>query len=466
MNYVHRQLVMNAILVAIAVATVVVFGASECANEQTHAAGERLLPDSAAAYRDVVFRKGTRELRFSKQGSMGPWIADEHPEVHGDTAAISKALSALSTMRAIRQLDGSAASDSRERHRLGLEPPAFVWIIGDSQQSWTLKFGDKLPGSDQRTFVAVSTAPQSRTEEIFAVEADLAALDLNPDQLNDAVLLPIRALDIRDVTYSSAQSGFHVRAIQNINWHESEPPGLRVDRERVSELFNELAQLKPATTSHGKEPSDAGALLGELKLAASSGDTTIDFMGACSDHPWLTRTRITNLSVAEYCVETNGLASLLRKGLAPDTRLFTLRVDEVESVKERTHGEVNELRRDGTGFIFQHDSETRFVELEEGNQYVSALLSARGQLASVEQLVTRPRFDSTAYIRLRSSVIGSGDYEETLLLGASDPEGRQLVRRLDDNAILTLDKGTAHLLPTASFRKQRSARVLDAGANQ
>jgi hypothetical protein len=95
---------------------------------------------------------------------------------------------------------------------------------------------------------------------------------------------------------------------------------------------------------------------------------------------------------------------------------------------------------------------TRLVTLEAGNDYLGQLLSAHGQAIAPDRLPPSAQFDVRQYVRLRSSVVGKDDdYEEKLLVGPSAVDGGRLVRRVDDDVVLKIDKPTADLFGTAQL---------------
>jgi hypothetical protein len=341
---------------------------------------------------------------------------------------------------------------SSELRRFGLESPEFVWGITSRNQAWTLSFGKQVPGPGGGIYVALST-PLRHVPQVYAVDADIEALDLlSSNHLEPALGLP-RESDIFELRFESARTSFHVRRNQNTErWFEVERPGWRVDHEQVLKLLSSLTTLGSVRAPQSPKPvAEDDGLFGVLILSASAGETEIQFMGHCPGDVALTRMRTSRARTTESCADTSVVAQPLVRGLRRDMRLFTLRVDEVESFRMSIGGEVAELRRDGMGFTLDKQG-TRLVTLEAGNDYLGQLLSAHGQAIAPDRLPPSAQFDVRQYVRLRSSVVGKDDdYEEKLLVGPSAVDGGRLVRRVDDDVVLKIDKPTADLFGTAQL---------------
>jgi hypothetical protein len=105
-----------------------------------------------------------------------------------------------------------------------------------------------------------------------------------------------------------------------------------------------------------------------------------------------------------------------------------------------------DLRREGTAFTMEGANSVQ-VEIQAGNEFLTALLAARGQVVSTKLTPTHQAFASGDYLQIRSSVIGKqDDYQEKLLVGPSTPNGDRLVKRAEDDVVLRISEATAELL--------------------
>jgi hypothetical protein len=105
-----------------------------------------------------------------------------------------------------------------------------------------------------------------------------------------------------------------------------------------------------------------------------------------------------------------------------------------------------DLRREGTAFTMEGTNSVQ-VDLQAGNEFLTALLAARGQVVSTNPPPTHPVFASDDYLQIRSSVIGKQDeYREKLLVGPSTANGDRFVKRAEDDAVLRISEATAELL--------------------
>jgi|GEM_PF-6308232 len=443
MNAVLRQLRCDAILISIAVLSAASYGVSVCVGRrEVPAVGELLLGDSTVPLRRLALRRGNEEVHLTQDERTGSWVAESTHGLRGESTAIGSALAALKNVRVLRRIERTA---STEMSRLGLDPPKFVWTLGSGKHVSTLEFGTEVPGAPRGVYVAIRSTQDSRPR-VYAADANLAAVSLSPEQLVDPVLVPWNETDYGEIEFSSPRSQFHLRRNRETGrWFEVGGATWRLEPESVSRLLRELRSLRTAPRS-SLPAAEHGSFSGALKVRLRSGEVSIDFIGSCPGAPGLVRTRATQSTTMECCTDVSKLGPLLTRGLTRDTRLFSLRVDEVEGLKTSIQDELADLRREGTGFTFGNHGR---LALEAGNDYLSKLLGIRGQIVSAEQLSVLAPFATSQYVRLRSAVVGTRDeYEEGILVGPAGLDGGRFVRRFDDGAVLRIDPTAAALFRT------------------
>lgn len=189
----------------------------------------------------------------------------------------------------------------------------------------------------------------------------------------------------------------------------------------------------------------------------------------CADRPRLSLVRISGQFDVTACANIQQLAAALDDEPATwvDDHLFSLRMDEVESLTLNVEGRSLELQRDEAGFALG-GSKPRHIDVDIGNDVLQTLVSIRGTLTSAGVIPTITDFESQDSVQLLSALVGTSDrYEERILIGKMTPNGERWVKRLSDSAILRLDSTTASSLEIdPDLLKNRSLIDVEPGAVQ
>jgi len=451
MNYVRRQLVTNGILVIVALASGV--GASLPWRKQSVSAqsAESLLPRLVDGEPDFLsLSRGGREVRLLRRaGTTDSWFAPLPVTVPGDSATIKAVISALRGIRVIRRIERAPNSVARNLTDLGLDPPRFAWHLSVGGNELTLSFGEQVSDFRGGRYLTLS-GPLSAAGFIFVVDANSAALDLTPEQVIDSRLVHANDDDVREIVFESAQAAFHARSNDEVDhWFEVEQPHLRLENAKIAQLLNEVSLLKGKHFMNlAQFTPQRGQPSAVLRLVLPAREIAVELMSPCAEAPGLTTARVSDNGTAVACADFSPLLAILSQEAETwrDTRLFTLRTDQVESVRTSFRGERTDLRREGTAFAMEGKNSVQ-VDIQAGNEFLTALLAARGQVVSTKSPLSRLLFASGDYLQIRSSVMGKQDeYQEKLLVGPLTADGDRLVKRAEDDAVLRISEATAELL--------------------
>ena len=478
MTYIRRQVLTNGLLLLAAGTSGLVATASvhwplpsvSTLDSQT------LLPQLANEDPQILtLTRGAQSIRLvHKGGATGNpvWYAESPPHHPGDTAAIDAAIAALRELRIVRRVSSQFAATPDATSNTGLEQPSFTWQLELEKNQWTLRFGARALGSRGGTYLALSDSMHSGTAT-YVVEGAPAALELTPDQMLEARLVQREPIDVREIALGSQQGRLHIRLDERSDhWFEADPPRTRISKDRVESLLDALTSLRAQRFLDAGTPStgaEAGARVTvELGLVNPASGVKIEFMGSCDSLPGLTLVRVAGAPATLACANAKSVTTLLAH--APldwrDSQLFSLRMDQVESLEVSFDSKKFDLRRDGTGFMLEASTGTSQVDSEPGNDFLTALLSTGGQIITRDLYSPASAFDSSDFIRLRSSVIGSDEnYQEQVLLGTRSIDGSRFVRRLEDNAVLKVEPTMAAMVQINS-QSFKSRTIIHVDSNQ
>ena len=266
----------------------------------------------------------------------------------------------------------------------------------------------------------------------------------------DSRLVQANDHDVREIVFRSTPTTFHARKDEGVgHWFEVEEPHMRLENAKIAQLLNEVRILKgerftnlPQFTPQGGQPSAV------LRLVFPAREIAVELMSPCAEATGLTAVRVSDDGTTVTCADFSRLLAILSQEAETwrDTRLFTLRTDQVESVRASFRGEGVELRREGIAFTMESANPVQ-VDLQAGNEFLTALLAARGRVVSTKSASMHPVFASGEYLQIRSSVMGEQDeYQEKLIVGPSTANGDQFVKRAEDDAVLRISEATAELL--------------------
>lgn len=454
MNYVRCQLAINGILLVVALASIAGVSAFRHSHKQSVSPerAEMVLPCLAEHEPDFLsFAKGGGAVHLIRRASTtDTWFAPLPVNSPGDSARIKEAISALRGMRVIRRIERVPNNTAINLRDLGLEPPAFTWQVGIGGNKLAISFGERASDFRGGRYLMLSGLSNNVANLVYVVDVNSAALDLTPEEVIDSRLVLANDNDIREMVFKSPQTVFHVRKDEDTDhWFEFEPPHSRLDSAKMAQLLTEVRLLKgkhftnlTQVTPQGGQPSTV------LKLVLPDREIEVDVMIPCDDAPGLTVVRVSDHGATVSCADFSALLNLLSQEAERwrDTHLFSLRTDQVESVSTKFRGERTDLRREGTAFTLE-TKKTVQVDIQAGNELLTVLLAARGQVVTTESPLMHATFSSGDYLQIRSSVIGKLDeYQEKLLVASSTVKGERFVKRLEDAAVLRISEATAELL--------------------
>jgi hypothetical protein len=450
MNHVRRQFVTNGFLAVFALVSVAGVGAFLRWRQQSVPAqsAERLLPCLADGEPDwLSFAKGGREVRLVRRaGTTDSWFTQFPANSPGDSATIRGVISALRGMRVIRRIERASIGNLIA---LGLEPPRYIWYLGVGGSEFALSFGGQASDFRGGRYLMLS-GPPNAAAFVYVVDANSAALDLTPEQVIDSRLVHANDNDVREIVFRSGKVTFHARKNQDVDhWFEVEQPRSRLENARIVQLLHEVRLLKGTHFARLPQlPPQGGQPWAALRLVLATREIAIEMTSPCAEATGLTTARVSGDETTVACADFSPLIAILSQEAETwrDTRLFTLRTDQVESVRTSLRGEKIDLRREGTAFTMGNANIVQ-VDLQAGNEFLTALLEARGQVVFANLQSVRPVFTSGDYLQIRSSVIGQQDeYQEKLFVGLPMTNGERFVKRAEDDAVLRISEATAELL--------------------
>jgi hypothetical protein len=286
---------------------------------------------------------------------------------------------------------------------------------------------------------------------IYVVTARTTSLDLEPERLLDTRVLRSNASAIKEFVVESRGIRLHARRDpRNEHWFTAESSHVRISNEQIALLFDRLSNLRVQSHDPPMRVANDVRPTATIKLTLENGNTNIELLSSCSADQRFVWTRIIGSRTQQSCIDVSSLKQVLLGETDEwyDSHLFTLRVDEVESVTTRIGKQRTDVSRDGTDFLITSREPSRLA-LDVGNEYLAKLLSTRGKI--VENRSFRDQWsvpEAGDYIEIRSStVVHDGDsLVEKLLLGPLFRDGSRLVKRTDDAALLVVDETTADLL--------------------
>jgi hypothetical protein len=442
MKYVYRELLGMGIWLCLAIASLIVLAVTRNGRHEVVVQSDRLLPKlNGTEPRLLALISGDKEITLEKRSS---WYAQSPFDMPANSDAVNEVIRALQEMRIIRPLQNARDEKSNLRD-MGVEPAKFTWRIAVGDQQWTLKFGQRAPGMREGTYVSLTDSVQS-APRFYVVSAQLSSLDVQPERMLDSRLLPRSVESVRELVLETSQVRLHARRNPHSRcWFTVEPPSLRLAPERIATLFRGLSDLRIGLR---KPPHPADGLRASvtIKLMLEAGETTVQILDGCdNDQRFFWTQRQDDAGTRQACIDTAPLLQVLPVRIEAwyDTQLFTLRMDEVESVTARIRGQKLSVSREGMGFVV-NGTESNRLPLEAGNSYLEKLVSTRGEL--VHSFFPAQALDE--YVELRSSTAAQdGDsLVERLSLGPSTSDGGRLVKRTDDGAVLKLDRSTLEAL--------------------
>ena len=393
-----------------------------------------------------------------------------------DAAAVDKFLSALANAHALRPVDSGPPPSS-----FGLDKPALRVIVHTRSSSCSLLVGGLAPAPVGARYVQVSNdneAPRVVVADKSAAE-DLA-VDL--DAFRQRSVVPVSESEVTRISITSPKLALTLRRTSGISFEIDGEPKRLADRETMSSLFFQLSRL---SANRFLSASDAEAALGpdrarfEVESKASKQPFSFDVGGSCPGDP--SQLVVVRRSPdAQSACATRELQATLRLSVDDfaDRHAFSLHSDEVEELDIKGGAHKFALLRKGNAFVL-HATSDHDVELEAGNQRITALLEAVGEPATDKKPSELGLDPARMTVTLRSSAARDADVvQQVVRVGDTDSAGNLWLYRERDGAVLSMPRESArYFLPDSTLLFSRkltefgpssfvSAEITRAGGNQ
>ena len=400
------------------------------------------------------------------------WMIESPWKRSADQAALDAVVAAVRDMQIVRKIQTDSRVAAEDLARLGLDHPNFTWQITIDGSVFRLAFGAEAPSPRGGTYVDV-TSPGSNAHQFYVVNVELSKLALLPEQLVEPRLIPYVPSDFGTVMLEAGSDrvSFRFDATRS-RWFEAEGQHYRVSKPAFDSLLLQVTTLKGekflAPSESAAKHWDRKTATITLGLLKSQTTIRLEFGGPCAGESNSSLVAITGFEDVTACADTRALLSKLEGGATDwkDSQLFSVRPDEVESLDEVSNGQPLHLERWESAFRITGGA-VHPIDLETGNQWLTALLAARGALVNPSTQAI-PAFDAKNFVRVSSAVIGGSDhYEERVLLGPALANGDHYVKRDSDGAILRISASAirALLLDENRLNATTTARdeLVDAG---
>lgn len=407
------------------------------------------LPQSLTLTRDGQTVRVDRRV-VSPDSSQ--WYAGKAWNRAGDPALIDAAVTSLRELQIVRKVRDAAPLPSSELPSYGLDKPQYEWQVELEGARWKMAVGSSAPSPRGGTYIELSRANQ-QNRQIFVVSGALSNLDLRPEQLLEARLLPYVPSDFREFTLNSKRGHTQYRFdVKRARWFDTAGQHRQISRDKIDELLLQLTGLKGQyfAPASGQPLPNLGGVFAvvDLEMERPHGTVRVEFDSKCDNQAGLGRVRVSGALDAIACADIQGLTTALERAPADwiDDRLFSLRGDEVEGLTVNVRGQSLELEREGSSFIL-HRPESRRVDIDTGNDVLGTLVALRGELLSDNANLAKFDSESGDFVQLRSSVVGNSDhYVERILVGPALVDGAHWVKRLSDGELLRIDAATTSSL--------------------
>ncbi|HEY0466808.1 MAG TPA: DUF4340 domain-containing protein [Polyangiaceae bacterium] len=448
------MLVSVGLIVLACASTILVFVTRDVASTSESAGREQNL---FASFRseDVTrleLQKNGQKLRIERSvaanGSAEFKLVEPVREI-ADPAIVDKFLSTLGSAHALRPVEQGPTATS-----LGLEKPTLRIFAQAPQRSYQLELGGPAPTPEGARYVRISVDHEpARVLVVEKAVADDLVVELDSFRLRS--LIAVNEADVTRISITSPKLSIRLQRSSGTNFsidaeHQSK---VLANRETLKTFFFQLSRL---TASVFLSASEAEAALGaqpahfEIELKGAPSKLSFDVGGSCpGDASQLIVVRRAP-DIQRACAPRELEATLgLEASDFVDRRAFSLHADEVEELDIAGGKGKFSLLRKGSGFVLHTASETP-VELEAGNQRISELLEAEGELAGQaagEHALEPGKLNAFGLdpapitVTLRSSAARDADVvQQVVRAGNRDQHGNLLVYREQDGIVLRIPR--------------------------
>ena len=450
MKVASGTLVSVAIAVLACASTIAVLATRDVASPEDSQGRERdLLPTFRS---DDVTRlelfAGNQKIAIERKGTAGGsanfQLVEPVKEI-ADPATVEKFLSTLANAHALRAVEPGPAPSA-----LGLANPARRASLQTPKRAYRIALGGNAPTPEGSRYVEVRVDHDPPRVMVIAksVAEDLT-VELDAFRLRS--LAAVNEADVTRIGISSPKLSIDLqrKAGDGFLITSEHGPAILANRELLKTLFFQLSRL---TASSFLSDSEAETALGasrarfEIALKEAKNSLRFEVGGTCPGDPSLLVVVRRAPDIQRACAPRELEATLaLEPGDFVDRRAFSLRTDEVEELDITGGKQKFVLLRKGSGFVLHESSETQ-VELEAGNQRITALLEAEGERVAFEagklkELGLDPRAST---VTVRSSAARDADVAtQVVRVGNRDQAGNLLVYREQDGVVLRITRELA-----------------------
>ncbi|HVW28384.1 MAG TPA: DUF4340 domain-containing protein [Polyangiaceae bacterium] len=467
MNAVRRAQAVNAVLIGVALALLVLVVAtrSRMTTTEEEARSNNLLE----TYREdqitrIRFERkdGSFTLTRTKMDDAGvaTWSVSEPVKEDADIFTMQKLEGTLEFASALRRIKPEEVN----RAAFGLDDPGLTIHVDLADIKYRLRLGAQAasPAGARYLEIAGENAPGKGVVLISKGLAD--ELDLKIDTFRERYVMPYLSALVDKLTLEG-EGG--TRTLRHATW----PDGFRFDgmlgdaRINRGALDRMLAQFAHTRADRFIDPSDAEKALAGAKtvtvtmvpIAKTSPKGVVVVGGACPGNDDEVVALRKEPDRVAACVPKSVLAGLTMPADAlVDRSLFWIRPDEVEGF-ELVQGETRlSLDRKESGFIM-HAPKEGAVDAEAGNGRLQSILHATGVIVTPDKKAVGLDPPGGNVVMRSVAAQDAKATEEVVTLSAPAPDGHVYAERAQDGVILELDREAARgLIADASLVRSRT----------
>ena len=392
----------------------------------------------------VEISRGSQKIAFERASSdagSAAFLLVEPVKELADAATVDKFLSALSGARALRPVEQGPALSN-----FGLDKPTLRVELRTAKGTYRIALGGPAPAPAGARYVQVSTDSAAPSVVVVSKSvADDLAVELDAFRLRSLVSLDESA--VTRVAITGPKLNVALRRSTGTNFIVDGEPKLLADRDVVKSLFFQLGRL---SATQFLSASEAESALGadhahfEVETKDSKQRIVFDAGGSCPGDPSQLVVIRRSPDAQSACAPRELEATLqLSATDFRDRHAFSLHTDEVEELDITGDKQKFALVRKGSAFVLHANAETQ-VELEAGNQRITALLEAQGERVESPQLSELGLEPARTSVTLRSSAARDADVvQQVVRVGNTDGAGNLFVYREQDSVVLRVPREQA-----------------------
>lgn len=355
-----------------------------------------------------------------------------------DAFSVDRALGSLE----YASLERTIKPEEVNRAQFGLEPPHFRLTMVAGSLRTTFAIGGPAPRPDGAVYIDDNGAVR------VAKRSSFDAVDVSPEAFLSRAVVPYLSNDLKQIEILQNGSKVTLEKLAGLSWKlaSGSLSGARLDRFLFDRILSSFPDLK---ADHFLAEAEARAVQKEnapIVVTMVPSDTTkpqgaFSIGGPCPGHPdevVVIRTAPTTL----FACSAKGIRDALQQSSEQyaDTRVFSLREDEIEEIALEQGEKKLDLARKNKAWKQRSPVEAE-VEADQAKALVKALGTTRG-----EQL----RMEAPDGFSIASMVTVRGPREneevrppETIELSKPGKEGAIWIHRKQDGAYLLLSREQA-----------------------